>query len=294
MRKSTKVKFGIWLILPTVVYLIIMVIFPLIYSLYASTHAWTIGKEFSFIGIQNFKDLIINDARFQSSVLLTTVFVGCAIGIELVLGFLIALGMYKLGRSVEGIFTTLFIIPAVLPPVVIALLWRLLLDTQYGIVNWLLQSMHLIQESVNWLNSAPQSFLSILGVDIWHWTPFMYIISLAGLHSFPLELADAAAVDGAAFHHQLFYIILPLISPIILVGVLLRTIISWILFEEILVLTHGGPGASTEVVSWFVYKEAFRFWKIGYGAAASWVVLMIIVVVATILLKFSVLGTRSK
>lgn len=293
MEKSS--RFGVWLILPTIVFLVIMVVFPLVFSIYASLHSWSMAsKEQVFVGVQNFKHLIINNERFQFSMLITFAFVGCAVGIELILGFFIALGIYKLGRGVEGTFTALFIIPAILPPIIIALFWRLLLDTQYGIVNWVLQSIHLIQRPVNWLNSSPESFLSIVGVDIWHWTPLMYVISLAGLHSLPLEIVDAAKVDGAAFRHQLFYIILPLLSQIILVGVLLRTITAWILFDEILVLTHGGPGASTEVVSWFVYKEAFRFWKIGYGAAASWIVLIIILVTATVLLKLSILGRRSE
>lgn len=284
MLKANKV--GISLLLPLIVFLIVIGIVPVVFSLYISFHSWAIirQKPLIFVGLGNFKDLIIYNREFCNSFIRSIIFTGSVVAIESFLGFMIAVGLYKWGKT-EKVFTALFIMPLMFAPIVIALQWRLLFNTRYGIINWILRSLNIVQVSVNWLGSSPESFFSIIIVDIWHWTPLMYLISLAGLQSLPQDLVDAARVDGASFRYQLICIVIPLLKKILLIGILIRSITAFMLFDEILGLTFGGPGNTTEMLSWFVYKQGFRYFNIGYAASASWLVLIIISVISIGLIK---------
>jgi len=159
-----------------------------------------------------------------------------------------------------------------LSPIVVAIGWRLLYDTSYGVINGALAAIGV--SAVPWLSSPKLALISLVLVDVWQWTPFVFLILLAGLAALPEEPYEAARIDGAGPWRQFRDITLPLLKPAILVALLLRTMDSLRLFDNVYILTRGGPGNSTETLSYFIYRTAFENFDLGYASAISFVVLL--------------------
>jgi len=276
MRKN---KIAWLFLLPSIVFLVVVVIFPMLYSLRLAFHSWNLAKPESgtqFIWLQNFQRLLCKDTDFHRSLQLTFIFSGIVTTIEFLIGLGLAYALHRQGRA-EKIFTSMFMIPPIVAPVVVALQWKFLLDLQYGLVNWLLSYLGIMKHPIGWLSQEPWALYSVMIVDIWHWTPLMYLILLAGCQSLPKEPFDAARVDGASSWKMFLHLYLPMLKPIILIALLIRSLCALIFFEEVLILTRGGPGSFTEVASWYLYKVAFRFWEMGYASAGSWLFLVLVV-----------------
>ena len=231
-----------------------------------------------FAGLYNFIQLF-HDPAFINSLRVSFQFVGVAVFFELIGGFVLALALANIKRF-RGILCSYFLVPSMLPMVAVGVIWLLLFSMYYGPINYVL-SILFDMKPVPWTASAKWSLWSIIIADVWQWTPFMMIIMLAGLVSIPQDPLEAAIVDGASSLQKLFYVTLPLIRPVILVALIIRTVDAFKVFGLPLVMTGGGPGNTTEVLSLYVYRVGFKFWNLSYAAAISLFFLVIIIAIIT-------------
>src|SRR6185295_11902498 len=235
-----------WLFLsPTMILLLLIAIFPLIWSLYLSFTQYSVIQDAAagpkWIGLRNYAQLLA-DKNVWNRFTLTASFVVPAVGIELVLGFALAMLLNRNFKGRGGLMT-LMLIPMMLSPVVVALFWYFMMRADTGILNYFIRDvLPLSEKGVFWLTNLKVAMWSVVLVDVWMWTPFMMLISLAGLSAVPKYLYEAADVDRASAWFKFRHITLPIIAPLILIGLLFRTIDSYKLFDTVYVLTGGGPG----------------------------------------------------
>jgi len=287
-----KKKEHYWYILPSVITLVVIVIFPTLFLWYVSftNYDLTMGwEERKLVGIRNFQYLAFEDKDFWYSVKISLWFMVFTVVVEFVLGLAIAL---LFNRRIRGkrLWMSFLIVPMVITPTIISLIWKLMLNTEYGELNFLLHlfSIH----KINWLGYE-SALWSVMMVDIWEWTPFLALILYAGLISLPQEPYEAAIVDGASPVQVFYYLTLPLLKPVILIAVLLRSIDSLKIFDVVYGLTQGGPGNTTELMSMHIYRLGFRHTNwIGRASANAIVLLVIITISTTILLRIMRRGIK--
>ncbi|HLT82861.1 MAG TPA: sugar ABC transporter permease [Phototrophicaceae bacterium] len=263
---------------PSMLLLLGMSVFPLLWALYLSftDYSATSGRAGSFVGLANYGD-VLTSSEVHTRALTTVLFVAGAVTLQTVLGFSIAYLISRRTRG-RGLLTTLFLVPMMLSPVVVGLFWRFMLDAQFGVVNSLLGSIGL--GPVEWLTGQRTALLSLVLVDTWQWTPFIMLIALAGLTAVPKYLYEAASIDRASEWFRFRNITLPMVWPLLLIAVLFRAIEAFRQFDLVYVLTNGGPGVSTETLSFHVYKVAFLGFRT--GAASAYGILMVIVVIVLV------------
>jgi multiple sugar transport system permease protein len=184
------------------------------------------------------------------------------------------------------LYRTVFILPILIPGIVVGAMWKLLLNFDFGLVNQLIALAGF--DPVNWLGARETALASVILVDIWHWTPFCFLLFLAGLESLPQDIYEATKIDGATIWQELVYVTLPMMLPTIVVTFAFRLILAFKVFDEVYLLTSGGPGTATEVLSFTLYQRFFREDKTGYGAAMS----MSIIFLVCILLIFALSARR--
>jgi multiple sugar transport system permease protein len=268
-------------LLPAVAYLALLTLFPFIYNVILSTTRNNLARpnQSGFVGIGNYVDLF-TDRLFQISIGQTFLVAAGSIALELVVGFLVARLFFSV-RDMPGsnVVRTVYILPMMLTPVVSGLLWNYILNPTLGIANYLLASLGL--PALTWFSSGDSALLTLILVNSWQWGPFLMLLMLAGLMSVPKEHYEAAALDGARWWHVVRWIELPAIRDVLLIGVILRLIENFRLFDVVYAATKGGPGTSTEVVSMYAFRQIFQFFNIGYGAAVSVVILFIGVLLTT-------------
>ncbi len=234
---------------------------------------WADGRsEWRFVGGTHYAALA-RDPLFRASVVNTIVFaLGAVVG-QMILGFALALLCSKATRG-RVFWRALFILPVLIPGIVIGAMWKLLLNPDFGAVGQLLELFGL--PPVNWLGDPSLALFSVILVDVWHWTPFCFLLFLAGLESLPQDVFEAARVDGAGAWAELRHIILPLMWPTIAVTFVFRLVLAFKVFDEVYLLTGGGPGTATEVVSFTIYQRFFTEDRAGYGAAMSVAVIFLV------------------
>lgn len=251
---------------PAAIIMGIALLYPLSYMVYGSFRDWnpsqTIGES-EFVGLKNYITLFF-DPAFRESLSVTLTFAFSVVIAELVLGVGLAL---LLDRNIRGmsLLRTLFILPMMIAPVVVGLMWRYMYHPTVGTFNRFLERIGL--EGVDWLGQ--HALLSVIIADIWQWTPFIFILSLAALQSLPRSALEAARIDGATAWQQIIHIKLPLMMPVLIVTALLRLIDAFKVLEVILVMTEGGPGLSTEIVALRISRTATEFRELGTAAAMS-------------------------
>ena len=269
---------------PAVVIMAIALIYPLGYMIWGSFRAWdptqTIG-EAEFVGLKNYITLW-NDPNFRESLSVTLRFAFLCVTIEMVLGVGLAL---LLDRNIRGmsVLRTMFILPMMIAPVVVGLMWRYMYHPTVGTFNRFLESVGL--GKIDWLGS--HALTSVIIADIWQWTPFIFILALAALQSLPRSALEAARIDGATAWQQIIHIKLPLMMPVLIVTGLLRLIDSFKVLEVILVLTEGGPGLSTEILALRISRTATEFRELGVAAAMSNYLLMILMFLTVAMFAFN-------
>jgi multiple sugar transport system permease protein len=279
-------KLSIYLfVLPTVALLLGIAIFPLGYSLSLSFFHWDLrlGTGWIFAGLKNYGEAILRDERFHRSLMNTFKIGALAISVEFCLGMFLALLLNRILRA-RRIITTLLVIPVMRPPIVAGLIWRMLYHPKYGAINAILHSLG-VKSTLTWLSNPKLAILAIVITDAWQWVPFVMMILLAGLQSIPVEPFESARVDGASRLQLFRYITLPLLRFPIIVALLIRSVDTIKLYDIIYVLTLGGPGGTTETVSLYVYLVGFRYFRMGYAASLSYLVLAIMVIISTFLLR---------
>ncbi len=262
------------LIVPVVTFILIVAIFPLLFSLYMMLSRWQPGSGgIQFVGFANFK-AIGKDARFWHALWLSFVYVAILIFLELSLGTLIATVLQKEIRG-KNFFRVSYMLPMLLSPVAVSYIWKMILDFNRGPANHLLTIFGL--KPVEWLSGNISAVISLVIVDVWQWTPFMILTILAAFEALPEELFEAAVVDGGTQLKIFQKITLPLALPVVVTIVLLRTIDAFKVFDTIYILTGGGPGTSTELLNFYIYLRGFRAFDLGYGTAMSWIQLIVII-----------------
>lgn len=285
MQKLGKRYFPIILVLPCIVYLLCITIFPLIYSLYLSFHSWDLAQPARgvvFVGLENYTSILGKDKRFWDTLVNTLTILTGAISIEVLLGLGLALLMNRKIKG-AGIIKTLMIVPIFVTPIVVGAIGRMLFYELFGPINYLL---HLsIGTTYNWLTDPLLARITVILLDIWQWTPFTFLILLAGVQNLPLEPFEAAKIDGASRWMIFKSLTFPLLKPLIIVILLIRAMDLFKLFDPIWLLTYGGPGIATETSTFYTYFTGFTYWRIGYTAALSWLGLFIIIIISQLLIK---------
>ena len=251
---------------PAAIIMAIALLYPLAYMIWGSFRDWdptqTIG-EAEFVGLKNYITLW-GDPNFRESLSVTLRFAFFVVTFEMVIGVGLAL---LLDRNIRGmsVLRTLFILPMMIAPVVVGLMWRYMYHPTVGTFNRMLEDIGL--PTVDWLGQ--HALMSVIIADIWQWTPFIFILALAALQSLPRSALEAARIDGATAWQQIWYIKLPLMMPVLIVTCLLRVIDAFKVLEVILVMTEGGPGLSTEILALRISRTATEFRELGVAAAMS-------------------------
>jgi len=278
VSKFKKQKYFPYLfLLPTFLVLIWITVFPFGYILYLSVHQYFLLKPWVpriFVGIKNFMELF-TDEMFRNTIVVTVSFTLISVGIEFLVGLGLAL-IFTLNIKLERFMISLLIAPMVVAPVAAGLVWGSMYNAEFGIISYLLNRLFGIS-GISLLGDIKTAFLSCVIVDVWQWAPFMFIILVAGLKSLPEAPHEAAKIDGASALQVFRYITLPLLKPIILVVLLIRTIDAFKTFDTLYVLTGGGPASTTETLSLYTYRVNFTYFNMGYGAVLALVLLIIII-----------------
>jgi multiple sugar transport system permease protein len=259
------------LIAPTIAVLVALSIYPLLFAVKVAFQTgsganvrWTLAN-FARLASDNFFLAALGHTLIYAAVALTFEFF-------LGLGLAVLLDRPLRGRSV---FRAALLIPMMLPPVVVGVVWRLMLNPDFGAINGTLKSAGLNTDALTWTASPLLALVSVIAVDVWQWTPFMFLVLLAGLQAIPQEPYEAAMIDGASAWQSFRHVTLPLLKPAMLIALLLRTMDLLRVFDQIFILTEGGPGFATETVSLYIFRAAFRFFDFGYAAAMSFVLLLL-------------------
>jgi len=266
-------------LLPALVIVVLTTLYPLAYSLFLSGHSWNMAIPLSQ-PVPNFPDNytnLLSDKQFLSSIRTTFVFVVASITIELIIGMALALLITSSLRAI-GLVRTMLLIPVMIAPVVVGVLWRTMYHSDYGPINHLLTTLGL--PGREWLGDPANALLSVIIVEVWQQTPVVTLILAAGLASIPVELGEAARVDGASKARAFWSVTLPLLRRVILVVLVLRIMDLFKTFDLVFVLTQGGPGGVTDVMSNLIYRTGLRAFQIGTASAMSWVFLGIVVLVS--------------
>ncbi|HEV2915177.1 MAG TPA: sugar ABC transporter permease [Pyrinomonadaceae bacterium] len=266
---------------PTVLVLLALSIYPLLYAVRVSFQT-NVGRSAQWT-FRNFARLA-SDGFFLSALAHTFVYATGALLFEFVLGLGLAL---LLNREMRGrsLFRASLLVPLMLPPVVVGVVWRLMLNPNFGAINGTLKSLGLDTEALVWTASPKLALASVIAVDVWQWTPFVFLVLLAGLQAIPQEPYEAARIDGSSSWQTFRHITLPLLKPAILIALLLRTMDLLRVFDQIFILTEGGPGFATETISLYIYRAAFRFGNFGYAAAMSFVLLLLTNIISTLYIR---------
>lgn len=263
---------------PAVLYAVVMIIAPLVYTFTLGFHEWSMSgvEKPIFVGLKNYSSLV-SDERFVMAILRTFLFAFMALPFELVLGVAIAL---LLNRNFIGknFVKTMFLLPMVATPVSVGLVWMLIYEPTIGIANTFIHALG-IKALPIWLGSPKTAMLSLAIVDVWQWTPMISLIVLAGLSAMPQEPLESAKVDGATAWQTLSRVVLPMLAPTISAAMLLRLIDVLKTFDIIYSTTKGGPNFATETLNIFAFTQAFQYFTL--GSASAVLVVFFLIVLAT-------------
>lgn len=270
------------MVLPVVVFFFVMIAFPLLYSITLSFHKWSlISGAPRFIWFDNYLSLIQDD-RFLMALWTTLIFTAGVTSIEFLIGLGLALSLRIRGKT-AAFLRSILIMPMMLTPVAVGLMWRYLYDNSSGVFVYFLSLLG-VQNMPAWLGDASYALPAVMAVDIWQWTPFIFLILLSGISSLPPTPFEAAKVDGASTIQMFRYITFPLLMPFIIIAVTLRLVTAFKVFDIVYVLTRGGPADKTQTLSMYIYKNGWLFLKMGYASALSYVMLIIIVLISVFFL----------
>jgi len=237
---------------------------------------WEEGTaRWTFVGLTHFAALPA-DPLVRAGLLNTILFALFSVAAEMVIGFMLAV-LVSRAIAGRGVYRTIFLLPILIPGIVIGAIWKLMYNPDFGIINQALTAIGL--PGRDWLGDGALAFPSVIVVDIWHWTPFVFLLLLAGIEALPQDTYEAARVDGASAWQELRYVTLPMMLPTMAVTLIFRLVVSFKVFDEVYLLTGGGPGTATEVVSFTIFRRFFTEDRAGYGSAISVIVLFLLALV---------------
>jgi multiple sugar transport system permease protein len=270
--------------LPAVTFILAVGIFPLLYSLGISFVRWDVQvPERPFIFLQNYGKVLSTD-RVWHALEVSLLIAVAAVVLEFILGIGLAL---LLADELPGksVIIPIIILPLMMAPIVVGQTWRMLWDPRFGAINHFLSILTGRPVELVWLAETRLALPAIIITDTWQWTPFVFLIALAGLTAVNVELYEAAAIDGATAWQIFWRITLPIIRPVLLVALLFRLLDALKIFDIVFILTGGGPGSSTETIPFYLYQQGFSYGRFGYTAAGSYLFLIMVVIVAQILIR---------
>ena len=277
---------------PVSLIILLLTMLPILWLGWMSLHQveWQQGQaQWQFVGLENIA-LFFDNHYYWPGLLNTFIFSISAVSLQMVLGFLMALVVSRSPARSRMLLTLIFLLPIVLPPIVIGAIWKLMLSYDFGILNDLLGLFGILP--VDWLGDADIALAAVVAVDVWHWTPFVFLLLLAGLESLPQDVYEASSLDVRNNWQEFWYITLPMMKGTILITLLFRMVLSFKVFDEVYLLTAGGPGTATEVVSFSIYRTFFTEDRAGLGSVMS---LFTLLVVATLALgTLQILKRRSQ
>jgi len=278
-------RFGYLIVAPVVIVLLAIIAYPLFYNVWNSFHhvdylAPPLG---GFAGLSNYAKLF-TDNQFVPALIHTIGFTVVSVTIETVIGLAIALALSRPFRG-RGIVRAAIFIPWAVPTVVSAELWKTMFDPQQGFVNYILGALHLPLASTTWLASTWTAWTAILVADAWRNIPFMAIVLLAGLQVIPNDIYEAAKIDGASAWQTFWRLTLPLLKPALLVALVFRTLSSFLIFDVVYIMTNGGPGTSTQVLTNLNYQAFLVDFDFGYGGAIAVALMIMALVIAAVYVR---------
>ncbi len=267
-------------LLPGLLTLFVIIIFPLLFTIRVAFSGWNASNPtMNFVGGANFARMLA-DERFRSSFLHLLVLAGGTVLIQYVLGFALALAVWHQVRG-GRLLRVLFLLPMMTTPVVMAAIWQTMFNESLGPVNDLLSRVGI--GPVGWLTSPGPAYLTVMSLEVWQWTPFMFLLLLAGLLSLPREPFMAAAIDGAGAVRTFVKVTFPLMAPVTVTALIIRLIESSKMSDTVFVLTSGGPGSATETPGYYLYIRGLREQQTGYAGALSITYLLLMILALTVL-----------
>jgi multiple sugar transport system permease protein len=265
-------------ILPALLATIAMIVIPLIYSFVISFYRYILTDPLNIrvVGLANFVQAF-GDPSFVSALKTTIIYAVGTVAVQFALGMVFALVVHNLTFG-QGIVRTAMLVPMFMTPAVVAFMWRFILNPELGILNYFLSMVGLGKPV--WLGDLKLALFSVMAVDVWRNTPFMFLVFLAGMQSLPAELYEAAAVDGATSLQKFVRVTLPLLKPLILVALIIRGMDALREFDTIFIMTGGGPGNATETIALATYRYSFKIYNMGLGSAVSYIIFGVVFILS--------------
>ncbi|OWT56757.1 carbohydrate ABC transporter permease [Candidimonas nitroreducens] len=284
--KERYLKYG--LLAPALAICAVTLFYPLMQSLIYSVHDWRMSRSpvvGAFVGLSNYADLLLHDPDFLNSAWVTLVFTVPSVALTIAVALALAVLLARSGR-LEVNARMLLVIPFAMSPALIGISWRFMLSPEFGVVDTMLKHIVPGLGKAPILSDPTLAMVALILVDVWHWTPYFMLTFIGALASLPQETLDAAQVDGAGSMRIFFEIVLPQLRPVLAIAVLLKTIFSLKMLDQVVTMTAGGPGAATETVPYLVYTTAFRYYDIGYASAMAWLLAVVMMVLALVYSRF--------
>ncbi|MBC7832031.1 MAG: sugar ABC transporter permease [Hyphomicrobium sp.] len=282
--KRSDRQFKWLLVAPAAVLILAISIYPLLFSI------WVLFVNYdfqipghAFVGLKNFKQ-VIYDPVAVSSLWVTVGLTVANVAVEFLIGLGLALAMVKTFRG-RGIIISILIVPLFISPVIVGQAWAMLLQRPFGPTNYLLGLLLGQEVTINWLTQWPWNFVALVMADVWQWTPFIFVILLAGLTSIPPHVYEAAEIDGVGPWDTFWYITVPYIAPMMLLAVTFRLLDAIRLFDTIFVMTAGGPGTQTYTASYYLYIVGFTQFHLSRATAGAWIFLILTLIVVQVLVR---------
>ena len=270
-------------LLPGLIVLLGILLFPIVFTIRLSLSSWDIiVPGLDWVGIDNYIRLFTDDRRYWEALVRLVFFSSVTVFLQYVIGFTLAHLVWK-EVVLKRFLRVLFLIPMMTTPVIMTVIWRTIFHESLGPVNDILSNFGVTY--IPWLTDESWGKLSVIIVEVWQWTPFMFLLLLAGLLSLPKEPYLAAAIDGAGPVRTFFYVTFPLMAPISIGAIIIRVIEASKILDTVYVLTSGGPGTATETSSFYIYIKGLREFQLGYSAAMSFTYLIIMIISLTIIAK---------
>ena len=269
------------LLVPAFVIVLATTIYPLAYSFITSFREWDLTRQrrpSDFVGFGNYQHAI-TEAAFQSSLWVTIIFVFTSVLLTLVLAILLSLLLRRQG-PLHTFTRIILILPFAMSPALIGVSYRFMFNPEFGVIAVGLGSIFPTLKGIPWLANPNLAMAILVLTDVWHWTPYMTFMCLGGLASIPRETEEAAKIDGASSFRVMWEIVLPQMKGVILITAILKTIFALKMFDQVVTLTGGGPGISTETLAYFVFKVGFKWFDMGYASALAWVLTLIMIFIS--------------
>ena len=272
------------LVAPAMLLILALSIYPLLFSLWVAfvNYDFQIPGH-AFVGLKNFRQ-VVNDPVARSSVGVTAMLTVANVAAEFLLGLALALSMVKVFRG-RGLIMSILIVPLFISPVIVGQAWALILQRPFGPTNYILSQLLGHDVTISWLTQRPWNYIALVVADAWQWTPFMFVILLAGLTAVPPHIYEAAELDGVGPWQTFWHITVPHIAPMMLLAVTFRLLDALKLFDTIFMMTGGGPGTQTYSTSFYLYTIGFTQFHLSNATAGSWMFLVITAILITFLVR---------